>query len=402
MDSYGSHCTKPTDGSGQFRKPQTKCLVTLFTTILMVCGKVNFTNLSRYSSLNERTYRRQYKQEFEFARLNRALAERANRAGAEQVGVMDCSFVAKSGKATFGLDAFWNGCASRVETGLEVSVVGVVDVETQQCYAISAQQTYAQTSLPEFTRMAQYLYHLDCVRPHLPLAVRFLAVDGAFAKENFVSGAVALKLHVISKLRCDANLRYLYTGEQKRRGRPRKYAGKVNLSDFSRFTFVETVQPNVDLYTALVWHVSLKREIRVAYLLDRRRPTRVRTCLLFSTDVEQDSIQIYQYYKLRFQIEFIFRDAKQFTGLEDCQARDAQKLEFHFNASLTALNLAKLEALQHHSGQTPFVFSMASVKRRALNQHLLDRFMLNLDLEPSQIKSHPNYPDLCNYGIIAA
>jgi hypothetical protein len=48
------------------------------------------------------------------------------------------------------------------------------------------------------------------------------------------------------------------------------------------------------------------------------------------------------------------------------------------------------------------VFSMASVKRRALNRHLLDRFILNLDLEPSQIKSHPNYSTLCNYGTIAA
>lgn len=211
------------------------------------------------------------------------------------------------GKATFGLDRFWNGCASRVETGLEVSVVGVVDVATQQGYAISAQQTYAQSSLPEFSRMDQYLYHLDCVRPHLLPEVRFLAVDGAFAKESFVSGAMDLKLHVVSKLRRDANLRYLYIGEQKRRGRPRKYDGKVDLTDLSRFTFVATVPPDVDLYTALVWHVSLKREIRVAYLVERRHSTRIRTCLLFSTDVEQDPMQIYQYYKLRFQIEFIFR-----------------------------------------------------------------------------------------------
>lgn len=367
----------------------------------MVCGKVNFTNLSRYSDLNERTYRRQYQQAFEFAALNQAVIGRANRAGAAKLAVMDCSFVAKSGKATFGLDSFWNGCASRVEPGLEISVVGLVDVETEQGYALSAEQTYAQSSLPEFSRMDQYLYHLDAVRPHLPPEVEYLAVDGAYAKHSFVSGAVDLKLHLISKLRCDANLQFLYTGEQKRRGRPRKYAGKVDLADLSRFTFVETVQPDVDLYTALVWHVSLKRPIRVAYLVDRSHATRHRSCLLFSTDVEQDPMQIYQYYKLRFQIEFIFRDAKQFTGLEDCQARDAQKLSFHFNASLTALNLAKLEASQQ-SGHAPFVFSMASVKRRMLNQHLLDRFICNLDLEPSQIKSHPNYSKLCNYGIIAA
>lgn len=402
MDSYGSHCTKPTDRSGRFRKPQTKFLTTLFATILVMCGKVNFTNLSRYSNLSERTYRRQYQQDFEFAALNQALVGQVSQTGGAKLAVMDCSFICKSGKATFGLDRFWNGCASRAETGLEVSVVGVVDVETEQGYALSAEQTYAQSSVPEFSRMDQYLYHLDHVRPYLPPEVEYLAVDGYYAKAHFVAGAVGLRLHVISKLRCDANLQFLYTGVQKRRGRPRKYAGKVDLNDLSRFTFVETVQPDVELYTAIVWHVSLKRAVRVAYLVDRRQATRVRTCLLFSTDVEQDPMQIYHYYKLRFQIEFIFRDAKQFTGLEDCQARDAQKLAFHFNASLTALNLAKLDALQQHSGQAPFVFSMASVKRRRLNQHLLERFICNLDLDPSQIKSHPNYSSLCNYGIIAA
>lgn len=402
MDSYGSHCTKPADRSGQFRKPQTKFLTTLFATILLVCGKVNFTNLSRYSEASERTYRRQYEQDVEFAALNQALIGRATQAGGAMLAVIDCSFVTKSGKATFGLDEFWNGSRSRVERGLEVSVVGIVDVETEQGYALSAEQTYAQSSLPEFSRMDQYLYHLEGVRPYLPSEVKYLAVDGYYAKAGFVSGAVELKLHVISKLRCDANLQFLYTGVQKQRGRPRKYAGKVDLNDLSRFTFVETVQPDVDLYTTIVWHVSLKRSIRVAYLVDRRHSTRVRTCLLFSTDVEQDPMQIYQYYKLRFQIEFIFRDAKQFTGLEDCQARCAQKLAFHFNASLTALNLAKLEALQHYSSGQPFVFSMASVKRRMFNQHLLDRFICNLDLEPNQIKSHSNYSSLCNYGIIAA
>ena len=111
---------------------------------------------------------------------------------------------------------------------------------------------------------------------------------------------------------------------------------------------------------------------------------------------------VVDFYKLRFQIEFLFRDAKQFAGLEDCQARDLTKLEFHFNASLTALNLAKVEAQQQQSRQERVPFSMTSVKRRTLNQHLLNRFIATFDLEPTLIKSHPNYSTLCNYGIIAA
>lgn len=379
-----------------------KFFVTLFSTILIVCGKVNFTNLSRYSDLSEKTYRRHFQQDFSFVEFNVALVEQECSADSRLLAVMDCSYVAKSGKATAGIDWYWNGCTSRAEKGLEVSLVGVVNVDTEAAYALSAQQTLASVDLPpEVTRLDQYLFHLETVRPQLPTSVRYLAVDGAYAKENFVSGAVRLGLHIISKLRCDANLRYFYTGVQKRRGRPRKYADKVDLQDLSQFTFVESVQPGIDLYTAVVWSVALKRSIRLAYLLDQQVLKKTRFVVLFSTDVDQDARAIYRLYQLRFQVEFIFRNAKQFTGLQDCQARHLAKLDFHFNACFTALNLARVEA-QQHRGDHPFVFSMATVKRRALNAHLLERFILELDLEPTSIKSHPNYQSLRSYGAIAA
>ncbi len=207
---------------------------------------------------------------------------------------------------------------------------------------------------------------------------------------------------MISKLRCDANLRFLHTGIQKGRGRPRKYAGKVDVQDLAGQTWVETVQPDIDLYTAVVWSAALKRTIRLAYLLNHQDLNKPRFVVLFSTDVNQDAKQIYKFYQLRFQMEFIFRNAKQFTGLQDCQARDLPKLNFYFNASLTALNLARVEAQQQHKGGDPFVFSMASVKRRALNHNLLERFIDQLELEPTMIKSHPNYETLQSYGTLAA
>lgn len=124
---------------------------------------------------------------------------------------------------------------------------------------------------------------------------------------------------------------------------------------------------------------------------------------MFCTNLELDAFSIYLYYKARFQIEFVFRDSKQFTGLADCQARDfTKKLDFHFNTSLTALNLAKWDAIQRHGTDSDFVFSMASYKRRGLNYHLLERFIDKLGLEPTLIKSHPNYSSLYDYGVIAA
>jgi hypothetical protein len=100
-------------------------------------------------------------------------------------------------------------------------------------------------------------------------------------------------------------------------------------------------------------------------------------------------------------MEVLFRDAKQFTGLSDCQARSQAKLDFHFNASLTAVTLAKLEAHQHN-GDPVSAFFMASLKRRAFNQHLIDRICAYFAKGHSLEKSNPDYEELCNYGSITA
>ena len=78
--------------------------------------------------------------------------------------------------------------------------------------------------------------------------------------------------------------------------------------------------------------------------------------MLFSTDVDLEALTIFCYDKACFQIEFLFRDAKQFTGLTDCQARSQAKLNFHFNASLSAVTLAKLEARQRSGEQRGSIF----------------------------------------------
>ena len=410
-------------------------------------GKVNFTNLSRYSEWSEKTYRRQYSHAFNFIGLNARLIGEAIATDATQISAIDCSFIPKSGKATYGLDWFYNGSRSCTEKGLEISVIAVIDVAARRGYSLSVQQTPATNrgkQTPAFdlsssrraqsktvtwqtleqvqqmlqqlppkpptparlTRIDHYLKHLQHSRPSLPPAVKYCAADGFYSKQKFVTGVVALDLHLISKLRSDADLRYLYTGAQKPRGARRKYDGKVDFKDLSRLTFVEQLEAGLTLYTAVVWHVSLKRQIRIACLVDTRKAGKTGVALLFSTDVELDAKLMVQYYQARFQIEFIFRDAKQFTGLCDAQTRQPQRLDFHFNASLSALNLAKYQAqlrqAQQDATEPSTPFSMATYKRFAFNDHLLERFIGQLELDPTLIKSHPNYENLRSYGIIAS
>lgn len=388
--------------------------MTLMTTLFVVCGNVNYTNLSRYSDRSERTYRRHFEAGLGLESLNQALIEQVIADTRPQIAVVDCTFTEKSGRHTYGLDWFYNGKTQRAERGLEWSVVAVVDVTQKTGYALSAQQTEAglgaqeppasDETVPPKSRVDFYLGHLAYCMAFFPAAIRYIVADGFYSKYKWVTGVVQLGFHSIGRLRSDANLKFLYEGPQKRRGNRRRYDGKVNLADPSRFTWVKTLEDGVELYTAVVWSVSLKRRIRLAYLV-KQQDGRQSYVVLFSTDVDLDPVLLYQYYAARFQIEFIFRDARQFTGLADCQARSPEALDSHVNASLMALNLAKaaMQSTQPETDSTePFRFSIASFKRQALNAHLLDLFTSMLDLEPTLIQSHPNYQTLLNYGIIAA
>ncbi|PSN75826.1 IS4 family transposase, partial [filamentous cyanobacterium CCP4] len=188
---------------------------------------------------------------------------------------------------------------------------------------------------------------------------------------KWVTGVVQLGFEAIGKLRCDADLKFLYDGPYCGRGTPRRYDGKVDLTDHRRFEVVERLADGVYLYTAVVWSVSLKRKVRLAYLLKEHQGRRSYV-VLFSTDTEIDPLLLYRCYTARFQIEFIFRDARQYTGLADCQARSPEAIDSHVNASLMALNLAKAVLQEDASQAEALRFSLASFKRLALNQHLLE------------------------------
>jgi hypothetical protein len=112
------------------------------------------------------------------------------------------------------------------------------------------------------------------------------------------------------------------------------------------------------------------------------------------------ALKIYEYYKSRFQIEFLFRDVKQFLGLNHCQARCKEALHFHFNAAMTALNLIKFEDRLQVKGESRKPISISSWKTRHFNEYLIKRISRFLGFNLSSIKSKSEYESLCNYGVI--
>src|ERR671929_309017 len=97
---------KQMPGLGQ---PQRKFLATLFVTILVLRGRVNFRHLSRYGDYSERTIARQFRKPFDWPDLHQRTLLMALDPDAELVSAHDASFPPKSGKQTGGLGHCFNG-----------------------------------------------------------------------------------------------------------------------------------------------------------------------------------------------------------------------------------------------------------------------------------------------------
>jgi hypothetical protein len=388
------------------KMPQRKFMEALFAVLMYLPTRLNLRNVSRYLHMSEKTVSRWFAKSFDFVQFNQLALKNVTDSGHELIIAIDACFMRKSGKKTYGIDRFWNGSAGQAEKGLEFSEIALVDVTHNTAYHLSALQTAADDDKndPDYTRIDQYVAHIkkeiECL---IRLKIKHIVMDAFYAKQKMIEGITKLGLQAIGKLRHDSALYHLYQGEQKARGRPRKYGNKVDFNDLSQLEFV-CEENGQKVYTAKVHSVAFKRTIRIVYVVKTSAKT-TSSALLFSTDEALDAQTILRYYKARFQIEFLFRDAKQFTGLNDHQVRDQKKLDFHLNLSLTALNLLRLQTYEHESDLLKperGVISIASKKVRNFNEHLLKKISFVFEIDLTCIKYQHLIAPLCNYGVIAA
>ena len=392
-------------------KPQRKFISALLATILALRGRVNYRNLARYGAYSERTYSRQFQRPFPWLDFHAKTLQAVTANTHELIAAQDASFIPKSGKQTYGLDKFYNGCASRPERGLEISALAVVDVTQKGAYIAAVEQTLPTPELKkeqaDATRLDQAIKQMQTACPHLPTVVSHLAADGWYAKKKYVDAVVAEGLHLVTKLRCDANMRFRYTGERTgKQGRPKTYDGKVDWQDLSRFDKVDLsslapeAEPGIEVYTAELYHVTLKRWLRTVVLVWHTADGQRRHAILATTDLDCTAADVLRIYQARFQLEFLFRDGKQHAGLTECQARNKEALDFHFNAALATVSAARAAAAAH-TGDDPFVFSLATQKQIAFNEHFMAEISANFGYDLSCWKNHSAYEELRAYGALA-
>ena len=159
------------------------------------------------------------------------------------------------------------------------------------------------------------------------------------------------------------------------------------------------------IYSLIAHSKSLKMNVNLVVVFTKNKKEAWSHKIYFSTDLLKNWNEILEMYRLRFQIEFLYRDAKQFTGLNDCQARSRSKLNFHWNMSLTAVNLAKIAYWIPKKDEKPneeVVFSMADIKTQNYNELLMRRFISMFGINPELAKNKEKIKLFLDFGKIAA
>ena len=236
-----------------------------------------------------------------------------------------------------------------------------------------------------------------------------LVADGYFWRRPFVDAVTQAGFRFISKLPSNAVLKYPYLGlKPKRRGRPPKYQGRVDLLNLDSTHFTPCLQEgNLIAYEGKVYVKALDRLVKCVIVHLARKDGTLRAEAFFATDPNMDGAKVLECYRLRFHIEFLYRDAKQYTGLTQCQARSESKIHTHVNASLTVVSLAKAAHAWPQAGEQRKAFSLSSIKtqyfnRAANREHLLNRFFREFGMDTETHINSPQYHSLYNYGCIAA
>ena len=334
--------------------------------MITMSGRVTMLGLSRWTEQggSYRTIQRFYNSTIPWG-IAMWLIFRAHlyQAGAEYLLVGDESVVTKAGQKTHGLDRFFSSIFGRPVAGLAFFALSVVNVAERKSYPLMVEQvirseTEKQTAkankakkrrqkrkscvqkgkvgrpkgsrnknkrqiewTPELRRVQQMAMTL-IKRVGLLCVLRYFVLDGHFGHNNVLQMVRQdLGLHLVSKLRHDAALYFLYDGPQKSRGRKRVYGTKIDYDHIPDKYLVSAVTADgvrTDIYQASMLHKAFADPLNVVIIVKTKLSSGKRGhVVLFSSDPDLAYDKLIDYYQLRFQIEFNFRDAKQFWGFED-------------------------------------------------------------------------------------
>jgi ribosomal protein L19E len=331
--------------------------------MMVISGRITMLGLSRWADKggSYRTIQRWYQTQLPWEMLHWTLFLKSLlKLFGEYILAGDETVIGKAGKETYGLDRFFSGLKKQVIPGLSFFVLSLVSVDEEHSYPLqinqvvkSAEEKAASQAKkeaqkakkskgkrkpgrpkgsknkvksetvvlnPELLRIQQALRNLLKVVRTL-LSLKYVVLDGHFGNYPSAFMVKSENLDLISKMRFDAALYEPAEGEQTGPGRPKKYGKKVAVSKMDeKYLKATSTKDNLrtEIYQGTLYNKEFAFALNVVIILKTNLLTETQAhVILFSTDLKLDYEKLIKYYSLRFQIEFNFRDAKQYWGLED-------------------------------------------------------------------------------------
>jgi hypothetical protein len=205
------------------KKPVSKFIIHIVQLWLGMNCRYVFSNMQPWGKMTEKSYRNAFSKVFDWFGFNYALVQ--HHCSKEVIAVFDPSYIKKSGTDTYGVGMFRSGVRQKALRGLEIGCLAFVDVENATAMHGIAEQRPSPKNL-QATGKTLVNHYVSIIEKHIKDILslsRYLAVDAYFMKKDFIKPLLKQGLHIITKARGDANLRYLYKGKQKGgKGRPKK------------------------------------------------------------------------------------------------------------------------------------------------------------------------------------
>jgi hypothetical protein len=364
--------------------------------MLSMTGRITMLGLSRWTEKggSYRTIQRFYHSSLNWAEVQWLFfTGKLWKAGHEYLLVGDEVVVDKAGKETFGLGRFFSSIHQRSVSAISFFAFSLIDVQECQSYPLQVSQIVKEPQKekkprPSKSKPAQLkrrpgrpkgsknktgqavVLNVELqliqgmVQTFMARKISYLVLDGHFG--NYLTAWMARQadLHLISKLRSDARLLEPFTGKYRGPGRPTKYGERIDVGKMKKKYLKQTTIADhirTDTYQALLLSPEFHFPLNVVILLKTNLDTLAQAhVILFSTDLKLEYQKMIDFYSLRFQIEFNFRDAKQYWGLDDFMNVEQNAVTNAANLSFFMVNLSSV--LLQPWRQTNSVYSVLDLK----------------------------------------
>lgn len=363
--------------------------------MLISNGRITMLEISRWTENggSYRTIQRLYHQPMVWLQIQWIFfTSQLQKSKHEYILAGDEVVFSKAGAETYGLGRFFSSLQNRVIRALSFFVFSVIDVKERKSYPIQAVQMVKEKETqqkketakkageekkrpagrptgsknkkkekpslsPELLRIQPVLEAFLAVVKAV-LGVRYLVLDGHFG--NYPSAWMVLQagLQFVSKLRQDAALYEPFTGKYAGTGRPSKYGAKVSICEMKKKYLKSDEKENgirTQIYQAPLLNKEFAFPINVVVILKTNLSTHKQAhIILFSTDLELSYEKLFEYYTLRFQIEFNFRDAKQYWGLDDFMNIKQEAVTNAANLSFFMVNFSSVLLRRYRENSPQF------------------------------------------------